>query len=304
MTGGLTKFPPIWGHLEIPTSSRSAALAGLALYAPCKRWTIVAHRIIWLMTSTLGPKALPGRRQVWKPPMEEDTWRGLLHEWESSLGHLQGFAVYHRRPAGRQGFNLLALRDGEPCAFLKLRAEVDIGLSNEFEALRRVRDFGPRSFQAPQCLALGVREGWHYLALTPLPPRLHRPPRDPPLHVVVQEIVAALHTLPRDARVPPHWRPMHGDFTPWNLRRLDAGPLMLFDWEDAGWGPPGADEVLFRATEASLGRRVDAGWMHEEAMAYWQERLHAKQGMGPGGEHRVARLLRRVLRREPTSRRR
>lgn len=304
MTGRVTKFPPIWGLLEIPTSSRSAALAGLALYAPCKRWTILAHRLIWLMTSTLGPTVLPGRRAVWKPPMTDDTWRGLLQEWEPSVGQLEGFAVYHRRPAGRKGFNLLALRNGEPRAFLKLRAEADIGLSNEYEALRRVRDFCPRSFTAPQCLALGEYDGWHYLAQTPLPPRFHRPPRDPPLHEVLQEIEAALQTLPRETQVPPHWRPMHGDFTPWNLRRLDDGPLMLFDWEDAGWGPPGADEVLFRATEVSLGVKVDSGWMHEEAIAFWQERLREKKETGPGGEHRVASLLRRAMGTQPIRRRR
>jgi aminoglycoside phosphotransferase (APT) family kinase protein len=92
---------------------------------------------------------------------------------------------------------------------------------------------------------------------------------------VVEEIAAALRTLPRAAETPPHWRPMHGDLTPWNLRRLDAGPMILFDWEDAGWGPPGADEVLFRATEAALGsgRKGNDERDHEEALAFWQERL-------------------------------
>jgi hypothetical protein len=275
MNGRCTKFPPVWGHLEIPTSSRSAALAGLALYAPCKRWTILAHRLTWAVTAALGPAILPGRRNVWQPPMEDETWHGLLQEWQPGLGRPEGFVVYHRRPAGRQGFNLLALRDGEPRAFLKLRADAGTRLENEYQALKRVRAYGPKSFTAPEGLALGERAGWHYLVLTPFPPRPHRPPRHARLEPVVEEIDAALRTLPRGAETPSHWRPMHGDLTPWNLRRLDAGPLILFDWEDAGWGPPGADEVLFRATEAALGggRKVNGERGHEEALAFWQERL-------------------------------
>ena len=304
MNGRSTKFPPIWGHLEIPTSSRRAALAGLALYAPCKRWTIIAHRVIWAATAALGPAALPGRREVWRPPMEDEIWRGLLREWETRLGRPEAFAVYHRRPAGRHGFNLLALRDDEPAAFLKLRAGVGTELENEYQALERVHAFGPKAFRAPECLALGEHGGWHYLALTPLPARPHRPPRHPRLEPVVHEIDAALRTLPRRAETPPHWTPMHGDFTPWNLRRLDDGPLMLFDWEDAGWGPPGADEVLFQATEAALGRATDSGWAREEALAYWQERLRAKPDAGTGGGRRVARVLRDVLRMAAARRRR
>jgi len=115
---------------------------------------------------------------------------------------------------------------------------------------------------------------------------------------------AALRTLPRRAETPPHWTPMHGDFTPWNLRRLDDGPLLLFDWEDAGWGPPGADEVLFQATEAALGRATDSGWAREEALAYWQERLRAKSDAGASGGRRVARVLRDVLRMAAARRRR
>src|SRR5262245_13704081 len=299
-----TKFPPVWGHLEIPTSTRQAALAGLSLYAPCKRWTIIAHRFTWVMISALGPSVLPGKRDDWTPPMEDETWRGLLRQWEERLGRSEGFAVHHRRPAGREGFNLLVLRDDEPRAFLKLRCGVDTRLRNEYQALDRVRAFGPKSFRAPECLALGEHDGWHYLALTPLPAKPHRPPRHPQLQRVVEEIEAALRSLPRAAETPTHWRPMHGDLTPWNLRRLDDGPLILFDWEDAGWGPPGADEVLFRASAAALGaggvHRVASGGAHEEALAYWQDRLMAQSAAGRGGLRKVARLLRQGLRNGPT----
>jgi thiamine kinase-like enzyme len=38
---------------------------------------------------------------------------------------------------------------------------------------------------------------------------------------------------------------VHGDLTPWNLRRTPRG-LVLFDWESTGWGEPGSDLALYR----------------------------------------------------------
>lgn len=76
---------------------------------------------------------------------------------------------------------------------------------------------------------------------------------------------------------------MHGDFTPWNLRRLANGDLALLDWEGAGWGPPGADEVLYRAAAtAVLGAppvRVEA----PEAIRFWRERLERRLSGQVGG---------------------
>jgi aminoglycoside phosphotransferase (APT) family kinase protein len=45
--------------------------------------------------------------------------------------------------------------------------------------------------------------------------------------------------------------PLHGDLTPWNLRRC-AGEPWLLDWEDITWGPPGADEAYFHATATAV----------------------------------------------------
>lgn len=48
--------------------------------------------------------------------------------------------------------------------------------------------------------------------------------------------------------------PVHGDLTPWNLRRTGRG-LALFDWEAAGWGEPGSDLARYRRASAELGPR-------------------------------------------------
>jgi hypothetical protein len=45
-----------------------------------------------------------------------------------------------------------------------------------------------------------------------------------------------------------NWEPVHGDLTPWNLRTRPDGNRVLFDWEDAGWGPPFADLVRHLST--------------------------------------------------------
>ncbi len=83
--------------------------------------------------------------------------------------------------------------------------------------------------------------------------------------------------------MPGHWRPMHGDFTPWNLRASGGGQLTLVDWEDAGWGPPRADEVLYRAVSGALTRRPVIGLGGAaEAVGFWAERVADR--LGAGGE--------------------
>ena len=59
--------------------------------------------------------------------------------------------------------------------------------------------------------------------------------------------------LPLPAGTPAHWRPMHGDYVPWNLREDPRGQLWLIDWEDARWGPPLADLVRYVVAYHSLG---------------------------------------------------
>jgi aminoglycoside phosphotransferase (APT) family kinase protein len=66
---------------------------------------------------------------------------------------------------------------------------------------------------------------------------------------------------------------MHGDFASWNLRQLRTRSLVLVDWEHAGWGPPGADEVFYKATRAALGHSLADGYDTPEAIQFWQERV-------------------------------
>jgi hypothetical protein len=268
-------FPPGWGHIKVPVSSKRAALAGLALYSPCRPRGVWAQRAARACVAIFGPRALPGWSFPWIP-MSEMEWLELSDAWRRELGAFDDAAGYSRLQASRTGFGLLLLRKGSPIAFVKLRHGDCASLSNERLAMEAVWSYRPRAFQVPEPLRSGSTGGWHYLASAPLPEGLHRPPRNPPLAAIIEEVGAALAGLPRPLDTPDHWRPMHGDLAPWNLRRLRGGSLVLIDWENAGWAPPGADEVFYRATWAALGHRLPEGCDTGEAVQFWRERVPAQ----------------------------
>lgn len=269
-------FPPGRGNLKIPTSSRRAARAGLALYAPCRPTGRLARWVAWRMVDLFGTMALPGNSVEWVPPMEGEVWRALASEWTRFAGPFDGVAVHERIQASRRGFAALLLSDGHPVGFAKVRDGDDTPLLNEFRALTSVSSAEPRTFEVPRPVADGNVEGWHYLLSTALRPDLHRMPDEPRLLEIVNEIQSGLAALPRPAEIPQHWEPMHGDFTPWNLRQQRNGNLFLIDWEDAGWAPPGADQVYYRGAERVLGRDsvVPA---YSESRNYWIQRLQERR---------------------------
>jgi hypothetical protein len=111
------------------------------------------------------------------------------------------------------------------------------------------------SFRVPLCtdsFRLGEWRVRQYEAL----PQFHRPAAwdNARIRRVAADVPRALAgAFERPADIPSHWRPMHGDLVPWNLREDDQGQMWLVDWEDAGWGPPLADLVRFLVAYHSLG---------------------------------------------------
>ena len=65
---------------------------------------------------------------------------------------------------------------------------------------------------------------------------------------------------------------MHGDLTPWNLRR-ERERLVLIDWERAGWGPVGADQTLYWASAQALGMAVPDCEPTVPGAKFWLDRL-------------------------------
>ena len=270
-------FPPGRGQLRIPLSSRGAALAGLSLYATCRPTATFAHRAAWMCVTLLGPRAIVGRTGAWQP-LDDDAWASLTETWRREIGAFDDVAGYSRTDVSRGGLSLLLLHGEEPVAFVKLR-------DGDFDALERERAaadaawrFTPRSFSVPEPVAAGHVAGWSYFAVRALPARLHRTPVAPPVDAITGEIGCALGALPRPADTPSHWRPMHGDFTPWNLRQLETGDLVLLDWEEAGWGPAGADAVLYRAAASALSHALPAPCCDGEAVQFWRERISKRDG--------------------------
>lgn len=86
-----------------------------------------------------------------------------------------------------------------------------------------------------------------FLASSGLAAGHQRPAIDEPLRTFESDLAERLGDLPcvPDATRPDDLVPVHGDLTPWNLRRTPRG-LVLFDWESAGWGAPGSDLRLYR----------------------------------------------------------
>ncbi len=204
-------------------------------------------------------------------------WEELSEAWRRSIGPFDEVAGYSRLQTSRDGMALLLLREGVPVAFVKLRHGDGTSLSNEKLALHAMWNSRPRVFQVPQPLGDGAAAGWCYLISAPLPAGPHRPPHAPAIRAIAEEVAAALTGLPRPTNMPSHWRPMHGDFTPWNLRVVRGGSLVLVDWENAGWGPPGADEVLYGATFAALRNRSPERCGQAEAVQFWRERLPTQE---------------------------
>jgi hypothetical protein len=285
-------FPPGWNHIKIPLSSRRAALAGLAMYSACRPQGLWLQRVAWLWVRLLGPRWLPGRSVEWSPPVD-GAWPELARTLREAIGPFDALAGYSRVQASRPGMALLLFCRGGPVAFVKLRHGHSDALANEERALRSLAEYGPRSFSAPRPLSSGMVSGWHYLAVSPLPARLHRAPARPPLGAILEEVEAALGRLPKPESVLPEWRPMHGDFAPWNLRQSGRGALFLIDWEGAGWGPPGADDVFYRATAAALAEHTSAVTGNPEAVRFWRQRIN--QRPSNSRDERLARALATVL---------
>jgi glycosyltransferase involved in cell wall biosynthesis len=168
------------------------------------------------------------------------------------------------------------------------------------------------SFQVPACLGFFDHDGWRVRVVEPLP-RYHRAAGWDPVRIrdVAEDIPKALDgLLPEPADMPAHWRPLHGDFVPWNLRADRHGGLWLVDWEDARWGPPLADAVRYLVAHQSLRKvppRMTARTVHRtfdedavdlrEVATFWMRHRNLGMGAGPAqSAHGTARDATRAAR--------
>jgi hypothetical protein len=212
--------------------------------------------------------------------MEAERWEAVCGAWRQELGPFDAVAVYERPQASRSGISALLLNDGRPVAFVKIRQE-SARLELSERVLTALAAAPSRHFHAPTPLAAGEQSGWEWLALSPMPLFPHRPAHSPPLAGIVEDLQDRLAPVLDGRGVPAHWRPMHGDLTPWNLRRVGPWALWLLDWEEVGWGPPRADEVYYAATASVLlGSRPRPHPDDAEAVRFWRSHV----GSRPSGD--------------------
>lgn len=210
--------------------------------------------------------------------MDAGEWDELARQLRSAHGPFDAIAVYEQPQATRRGCALLLIRADRVVAFVKLRIGEEARLARTRRVLGCLRETPPRTFWVPHPIGAGRSGTVEWLALSPLPVHPHQPARRPPLADVVSDVQRSLARLPRPDGIPGHWVPMHGDLTPWNLRVTAGRRLALIDWEDAGWGPPGADAAYFGAVTAALwGMTPDA--TTAEVASFWRQRI---RGRSPG----------------------
>lgn len=263
------------------------------MLAACKGKSAVMQRVASLAVSAFGPHVLPGERTDFDPPTQLDVWNDLLRHWSTELGRFNDVAIHLRRPAKRRGASLLLLDDGSPTAFVKLRPNNSRALDVERKALE-ILGGGGDSFLTPTVRGHGEAGGWSYLALSPLPPTIHRMPLDPPLLGVTAEYGETLRRHLEPIWTHSGWIPMHGDLTPWNLRELSGQRLVLFDWEGVDWAPPQADLLWYDATVLIKGLKTQlSGIDHrDEAIGFWISRLEER--VRPGERSLAATVYRKL----------
>ncbi len=230
----------------------------------------------WSLVTVGGSRLLPGRSRMWHPPLAEDAWGNLLEEVAEAAGEFDIHTVY-QRPDKRQGLAMVLVAGDRSVGFVKARSDDHSGIDREEAALGLAERSAVRSFVAPRLLGSGTVAGWRYIVLSPMPPRMHRMPKDAPSQAVHEDIRTALSELPSPADPPTGWEPSHGDFAPWNLRQIGDATPWLVDWESVGWAPPGADQVFYGAAAAAVGRSVARTPSdNAEAVSFWSQEVERR----------------------------
>lgn len=271
-SGPFRPVPPATRNIWVPAWSRKAALAGLGLRAPCRPSVVAAHHTAWAAIGVGGPQLLPGRAQAWHPPTGAEAWEALCDAWTASVGAFDGIAIYERPQHTRAGVGVLLLHRDRSVAFVKVLSD-DAQTSTVWRVLEALDGTTLAGCRVPRPLGRGIVGTWRWLASAPLPAFPHRPARRPPIGRIAAALAESVRPALDAAAVPGHWQPMHGDLAPWNLRRVGARALWLLDWDEVGWGPPGADEVYYEATSSLLRGRPPAPVGAAEAVRFWSQRV-------------------------------
>jgi glycosyltransferase involved in cell wall biosynthesis len=209
----------------------------------------------WMQRALATQVRLPGVRRLLAEPTSRGTpvcgwtaWNAIRENVRARNGQPSLKWIDFQSQWSKRRSSMLGLTpDGTPRLFVVVEPE-------------EMRDLHGRvpstaSFRVAECTDAFAYANWSVRQYEPLP-RFHRPARWNPERMsrVAEDVSVALEgVLPRPDNIPGHWRPIHGDFVPWNLREDERGQLWLLDWEDAAWAPPFADLVRYVVAYHSLG---------------------------------------------------
>ncbi|MFK7918210.1 MAG: phosphotransferase [Ilumatobacter sp.] len=192
-----------------------------------------------------------GGASIWPiadpPAWPTSTWEELDAELTAAMPGLRLMGAVLPRQVGRRRLSVLATMR---CTTVVVKLGAGgTELRNELQALTLLQRQPLPGIATPEPIASGSFEAsggrTDYLATTSIAIRRQRAALDEPLRTFEHDLADRLGELAKAGSTPPGAVPIHGDLTPWNLRRTPRG-LALFDWEAAGWGPPGSDLATYR----------------------------------------------------------
>ncbi len=212
---------------------------GVWLHGAGKRLALLAHTLTGRLAAR-DVRLVPSRAAEWRPPIEQAEFARWIHEVQDRLGQtICSWIVHLPADRRRRRFNLLLLDETRrPVGFAKLTANPPNPLA--IKALGWFKDHPPAEFWAPGMLLEGSLGAFSYLVTSPMPNLAHRPARLDweSRYRIVSEFQTKLAHLVEAPSVL-----VHGDFGPWNVRRLSDGRITVIDWEEASAGVAVADEL-------------------------------------------------------------
>lgn len=262
------------------------------MWSATRRSARFLQEIYRMIATVAGPRVLPGRRVSWESPLEAGVGFDHERQWRVWFGAWDEVAAYVPAQVERAGFCLLLLKDGSPVGFTKIRPDWDPAA--EISIISSAA--GATTYWTPRVVGSHATGGWTSLGLEPLSGQLHSPRLRAPLLAITEEISERLAGAVEGQGRQPGWVAMHGDLAPWNLRQ--SGPsAIVFDWEHAGYGPPGADAVFHIGASKALG--YDAGPMpnaFEDAVEFWIEEVPRRFGRSDRDQAMAEGILRELRR--------
>lgn len=205
------------------------------------------------VVGAVGSRRLkPAERWAWPDCTCDELAEALRNE----LPGLRILGAAVPRQHGRRRLSVLARAAGT-LTVIKLGVdEADGSLPAEAAVLELLRGNPLPGIATPHVLASGLLrdlpaasapadEEIEFIATTSVAMGSQRAAIDVPLRTFCSDLAIRLASLPRSPSTADDAVPIHGDLTPWNLRRTRRG-LALFDWESAGWGAPGSDLATYR----------------------------------------------------------